>query len=306
MKIRLFATNLILVTALCLSPSLAADTPKKAARPAAIFTLPASQLVRVGDIDINYRMIGEGHPTILITGYGCAMDQWDHTLLKVLSSRYKVIIFENRGIGKTTASDKPFSVELFAQDTVGLMDALKIPKAHIMGFSMGAFIAQEIVLRHPARVSKLVLYAGNCGWEGKDIVKARPEDFAALMDLSGTKEERSKRLVSVLFPEKFIEDHPDFLKNLPVSESVVPLSTMERQGQAMSRWSGVCDKIGTIKNSTLIITGTEDAVIPPANSLMMAHRIPNSWLIRIPGGHSTMYQYPETFSRSVLTFLDAD
>jgi pimeloyl-ACP methyl ester carboxylesterase len=305
-KRTLLLTCLMLAVVFCAVPSFAADAPKPAAPPAAAFSLPAAQLVRVGDIDISYRVLGDGHPLLLINGYSATMDQWDRTLLKTLSSRYKVILLDNRGIGKTTATEKPFTIELFAQDTVGLMDVLKIPKAHILGFSMGTFIATEIALRYPQRVGKLILYAGNCGWDGKDIVRPRPEDAAALTDLSGTREDRSKRLVSVLFPKKWLHDHPDFLKTLPDAESPVPLSIIERQGQAMKIWAGVCPKLGTVTQSTLIITGTEDVVIPPANSLMMTSRIPNSWLIRIPGGHLTMYQYPETFSRSVLTFLDAE
>jgi len=263
------------------------------------------QSVHAGDIDISYRIVGDGYPLILITGYGATMDMWDPLLIRELSSRFKLILFDNRGIGKTTASDKPFTIELFAEDTIGLMDALKIQKAHVLGWSMGTFIAEELALKYPERVGKLVLYAGNCAWKGKDVAEAHPEVSDALFNLSVTDEERAKRLISILFPKEWIEDHPDFLKQLPGPKEPVSAVSVEGQSKAIKAWPGTCGRIDKLVQPTLIITGIEDVVIPPANSFLMASRIPDSWLIRLPGGHSNMYQYPRTFSRCILTFLEA-
>jgi pimeloyl-ACP methyl ester carboxylesterase len=185
------------------------------------------------------------------------------------------------------------------------MDALKIKEAHVLGWSMGSFIATELVLRYPDRVGKLIIYGGNCGWQGKDVIPAAPEVTDSLLNLSGTPAERAQRIIRVLYPEKWLKDHPDFLKGLPRPKEPVSHATAARQGEAMRAWKGTCGRIGEIAQPTLVITGTEDAVVPPANALMMASRIPRSWLIRMPGGHSNMYQYPETFSRALLTFLDA-
>lgn len=74
----------------------------------------------------------------------------------------------------------------------------------------------------------------------------------------------------------------------------------------MGAWTGTCGRMAEIVQSTLVITGTEDVVVPPANALLMVSRIPGSWLIRMPGGHANMYQYPKTFSRALLTFLEAE
>ncbi len=297
----------ILIWSLYLATSTAWGTSKDPTPSSgAVVASTVPQSIRVGEIDISYRIIGDGHPLVLITGYSATMDMWDPLVISELSSRYKLILFDNRGMGKTTATDKPFTIELFAQDTIGLLDALRIPKAHVLGWSMGTFIATELALRYPGRINKLILYAGNCGWNNKDAVKARPEVSAALMDLSGTKEERSKRLVNILFPKKWLDDHPDFLKNLPRPQESPSRTSVERQGQAINNWLGACARLDTVTQPTLLIAGLEDVVIPPANSLMMASRIPNSWLIRIPGGHSNMYQYPETFSRCLLTFLEPE
>jgi pimeloyl-ACP methyl ester carboxylesterase len=171
---------------------------------------------------------------------------------------------------------------------------------------MGSFIATELVLRYPDRVGKLILYGGNCGWRSKEVVPAAPEVTESLTSLSNTPAERSQRLVRVLYPEKWLQDHPGFLKGLPRPKDPVSYTTIARQSQAMGAWTGTCGRLGEIAQSTLVITGTEDVIVPPANALLMASRIPRSWLIRMPGGHANMYQYPETFSRALLTFLDAE
>jgi pimeloyl-ACP methyl ester carboxylesterase len=266
----------------------------------------AAQSVRVGDIEVGYRVMGEGYPLLLIAGYSATMDMWDPFVISELSSRYRVILFDNRGVGKSTASDKPFGIGLFAADTVGLMDALKIKKAHILGWSMGTFIAMELALKYPERVGKLILYAGACGVEGSDVVKARPEVTDALMDLSGTPEERGKRLVSVLFPKKWLEDHPGFVKELPRPKEPVSPAVIEGQEEAIKAWEGTCSRLDRVRQPTLIVTGTEDVIIPPANSLLLASRITGSSLVRLPGGHSNMYQYPGSFSRYLLAFLEAE
>ena len=262
--------------------------------------------VRVGDIDIGYRITGNGQPLVLITGYSATMDLWDPIIIKKLSSHYKVIIFDNRGIGKTTASEKPFTIKLFAEDTIGFMNALKIEKAYILGWSMGSFIATEVALKYPERVNKLILYAGNCGWRGKDVVQASPGVESALFDLSGTPEDRGKRLISILYPKKWLDEHPGFIGTLPKSESQPSQANVEGQHGAITSWEGACGRLDKIKQPVLFITGIEDMVIPPTNSFLMASKVHNSWLIRLPGGHSNMYQYPETFSRCLLTFLDAE
>lgn len=107
--------------------------------------IPAKK-VHVGDINIAYKAFGKGDPFLLISGSGLVMDAWDTSILRDLSSNHTVIIFDNRGVGNTTAGNKPFSIVQFADDTAGLLNALKIQKADILAFSMGSFVAQELTL----------------------------------------------------------------------------------------------------------------------------------------------------------------
>src|SRR5215207_1774475 len=127
--------------------------------------------VRVGDIDIAYKIFGKGEPLLLIPGFSMTMDMWDPIVLEKLSSNHTIIIFDIRGIGKTTAGSNktPPSIQLFANDTAGLIDALGIRKpVDILGLSMGGFIAQELTLLHPDKVNRLIIYSSTCG--GKETL----------------------------------------------------------------------------------------------------------------------------------------
>jgi hypothetical protein len=126
----------------------------------------SSKKVHVGDIDIAYKSFDKGDALLLISGSGLVMDAWQPSILRDLSRNHTVIIFDNRGVGNTTVGTKSFSIQQFANDTVGLLDALRIQKADVLGFSMASFIAQEITLLHPEKVNRLILYGATCGGEG--------------------------------------------------------------------------------------------------------------------------------------------
>ena len=115
--------------------------------------------INVNDINIYYEVHGEGEPLILIGGLANDItDYTDHTtIIPELSQHYTVIAFDNRGVGRTDKPDAPYSIEMMAEDTVGLLDTLGITKAHLLGISMGGRIALALTLRHPERVNALVL-----------------------------------------------------------------------------------------------------------------------------------------------------
>ena len=121
--------------------------------------------VRVGDIEMAYKMFGKGDPMILHNG---ASDLWMHgtqLFLKDLASNNTVIIFDSRGIGNTTAGTEPYSIKLLGNDTAGLMDALKIQKANVLGYSMGTYTTQQFAITHPDKVSRIILYCWNMWWK---------------------------------------------------------------------------------------------------------------------------------------------
>ena len=129
--------------------------------------------VHVGDIDIAYKMFGKGDPILLFNGASDSMDAWDPSFLTGISSNHTVIAFDQRGIGNTTAGSKPYTYQQLANDTAGLLDALKIPKADVMGYSLGGHIAQAFTVSYPEKVNRLILVATTCG--GKDGIPKPPE-----------------------------------------------------------------------------------------------------------------------------------
>ncbi len=115
-----------------------------------------------------------------------------------------VIIFDNRGVGNSTKGTEPFSMVQFCEDTAGLMDALDIQQAHVLAWSMGSLIAQELNPRHPSRVNKLILYSTYCH-EG--MFPPSPEIIQQLTDMTGTPEERGMRFISTLFPGIWLQNN---------------------------------------------------------------------------------------------------
>jgi len=111
--------------------------------------------VKVDDIQIYYEVHGKGFPLIMIMGLGGNADWWDPRLIQALSKEFKLIMFDNRGAGRTDISERKYSVKMFAEDAAGIMDALGISEAHVLGISMGGMIAQELVLNHPKKVDSL-------------------------------------------------------------------------------------------------------------------------------------------------------
>jgi pimeloyl-ACP methyl ester carboxylesterase len=138
--------------------------------------------VRVGDIAISYKAFGKGDPILLIMGYAGSMYTWDPVFLKGLSTNHTVIVFDNRGIGNTTVGSKNFTIEQFAADTAGLLDALKINKSDVLGYSMGGMIAQQLTLNYPDKVDDLIIYASFCG--GNQSISLNQEIFYQKSNLS--------------------------------------------------------------------------------------------------------------------------
>jgi len=263
--------------------------------------IPANT-VPVDDVSLAYRESGSGYPVVLINGLASTMDMWNPPVLSKISEHFRVIIFDSRGTGFSSSSDKPFSIPLLAHDTATLMDALSISSAYILGLSMGASIAQELALSFPGKVTKLILVAGECG--GSESVRMQPEIMAQLMDKSGTMNDVVNRMFSLLFPPSWLGAHDPFSYCPEVYETTSE-EIVARQASAFFEWTGSFFRLGNIHMPTLVITGTDDVIVPPINSHIIRGRIPGAQLVEIPGaGHGLMYQFPDRFSDCVLTFLD--
>jgi pimeloyl-ACP methyl ester carboxylesterase len=276
--------------------------------------------VRVGDIDVAYKMFGKGDPILLYNGASDGMDAWDPSFLKGLSSNHTVIAFDQRGIGNTTTGSKPYTMQQLANDTAGLMDALKIQQADVFGYSLGSEIAQQFTVSHPDKVNRLILVAATCG--GKDSIP-KPAEFKKLqseivnksLNNGSISQEEIKSLVSASLGSGWIKLHPESLDvpaNITLQQMKPSLSPDAMKNQMnvgfaweATNWNGACDELAKIAKPTLVITGTDDNnYMPHANALVIAGKIPGAWLVQIKdAGHAVMDQYPDEISKILNTFL---
>ena len=259
------------------------------------------ETVRVRVIDIAYRSFGDGPPLVMIMGFSGTMDLWSPVVLQALAGKRRVIIFDNRGMGLSTDAPGDYTLLDLADDTAGLMTALGIERADVLGFSMGADVAKGFAVRYPAKVARLVLYAASRG--GPDDVPPTPENLKKITDPSGTPQERGRRLISTLFPAQWLKDHPDPRAYFPIPKEHSAAASMKKQEKAMSTPMETDGRLQTIACPVLLITGDEDVLTPPQNSELLAKVIPGAKLVKMAGGHGIMYQDPEAFSRAVLEFL---
>jgi pimeloyl-ACP methyl ester carboxylesterase len=240
----------------------------------------------------------------MIMGYGGTMNLWDPKVLEKLSKKYQVIVFDNRGIGETSIPSGEFTIEQLTNDTARLMAALGIEKAHVMGWSMGTYVAQQLALDHPEKVERLILYAGDCGgkeaiWPDRDVIKV-------LTDISMPIHIKGAKILKLLFPLQWLKKNFDYVRRVFASPRETPANeSIMKQAAAWEKWKGSFSRLAQLNKKTLVITGTEDVLVPPENSTMLAKKIPGAKLIKIKGGgHGLMYQEPDKFSSSVMEFLE--
>jgi pimeloyl-ACP methyl ester carboxylesterase len=278
--------------------------------------------VHVGDIDVAYKMFGKGDPIILFSGASDNMDAWDPSLLKGISSNHTVIVFDQRGIGNTTVGTNPYTPQQLANDTAGLLDALKIPKADVMGYSLGSYLAQQLTMMYPDKVNRLILVASSCG--GKDHTPKPPEFLElqseivnkSLNNVSISQEE-IKSLVSASLGSGWVKLHPESLEgfeNITTFQQLKPAVNPEmvnnqnnvgKHWEDNPNWNGACEELAKLAKPTLVITGTDDNFYQPhVNSLKIVEKIPGAWLVQIKdASHAVPDQYPVEISKILNTFL---
>jgi pimeloyl-ACP methyl ester carboxylesterase len=272
-----------------------------------------------GDIDIAYKAVGTGDPILLISPAQADMNAWDPSLLDTLSANHTVIVFDNRGVGNTSTGIKPFSIQQFANDTAGLMNALKIQNASVLGYSLGSFVAQQLAVTYPEKVNSLVLIASSCG--GKESIPTDHRNLEMVMDIinkvaNGTvvPPQEVKEVISLGLGSGWLKLHPDILETTAFPEakhlfpSITPNNNLKQlnagQKWFASDWNGVCEDLTRISVPTLILTGTDDVNVPAENSFIIAEKIPGSWLVQIKdAGHQITAQYPDKINRILQTFL---
>lgn len=272
-------------------------------------------IARTNGIELHYEEQGSGEPLLLIMGLAADSLAWMFQR-EAFAAHYRTIVFDNRGVGRSSKPAGPYTIAQMADDTAGLLDALDIPRAHVVGISMGGMIAQELALRHPDRVRSLVL---GCTYARPDTgVNATFEESLAFFGGSraadgGIVVDLAKldpmafiqRLLPLTFTPQFMMTELPKLMQVFAGALQYGFDMQAVMAQvAATQAHDALDRLGAIGAPTLVVTGDCDLLVPPANSELIAARIPGARLEKIAGGsHAFNFETPELFNRTVLDFL---
>ena len=250
---------------------------------------------------VAYRVAGSGPPLVLIMGYGGTMETWDPRLVDALAQRYRVVIFDNAGLGGTQALPAPLGVDAMANQTSALITALGLGRPDVLGWSMGSMIAQALAVLHPDQVNRLVLCASYPG--NGTTVKPAQQAINAL-------DEGGRQALADLFPADQAAAQNAYLaavSSYPAAPAA-PADVVAAQGHAIDAWWAGQDPAGArdagITARTLIADGAADRLDPAVNSRTLAGLIPGATLTLFPdAGHAFLFQDQAAFAAQLESFL---
>ena len=260
-------------------------------------------LTHRGAHSIYYETYGDpgAPPVLLIMGLSLSMRAWDR-LPELLAAHFHVLVFDNRGTGRSGRSGYAFRMRDLADDAAAVLDAAGVRSAHVFGISMGGMIAQELVLRHPDRVTSLALGATFAGW-----LRSRKPPLGAMVDLlllhAGfvTPRRMARLVVSPEWHEKNPAGALEWMRRAERTEgrwSFAQMAAIARHS-AMKRLAG-------IKAPTLVITGSADRLVPARNSELIARTIPGAKMLVLPGaGHAFPLEREEETVRALVEHFRA-
>ncbi len=260
---------------------------------------------RVGQIDICHELGGSGPRLLYISGTGGDLRMKPGVFDGPLPSRFEVLAYDQRGLGRTSKPGGPYSMAGYADDAAGLMQALGWDEALVIGVSFGGMVAQELVLRHPRRVKKLVLACTSPGGAG-----GASFPFHEIQHLTG--EARAKHLMPIMdvrHDAGWAEAHPDLYAEMvafgaqaPFAEEPGHAEGARLQLEARAKHD-TWERLDQIACPVLIAAGLHDGIAPPQTQRRLADRIPGAELEFFDGGHMFMLQDPGAVP-AIMDFLE--
>jgi len=258
-------------------------------------------IVKANNINIYYKEAGQGEALIMLMGLGADHNAWKDQV-PFLNRYFRVITPDNRGTGMSDKPREPYSMRMMADDTVALMTALEIEKAHILGLSMGGLIAQELAINYPKRVDKLVLAST---YAVQDLSSGSTPEMMQASQVSG---KAGLFLIKLAFNrplQRYFMLLMAGINSLVVKDSVKAVNRAGFEGQLKACLEhNTLDRLSQIKARTLVIVGEGDRVIKPSSSEVMAEKIPDSNLVKFKNGsHVLNMEMKNFFDQTVLSFL---
>jgi 3-oxoadipate enol-lactonase len=261
---------------------------------------------RVGEIELSYERTGSGPPLLLIMGMSGTFSHWRDAFLEVLRERFELIVYDHRGVGESTAlaKDAVVSTAGLAEDAAGLLDALEIGAAAVLGISMGGMVAQELALAHPERVSALALGCTYCGGPGSSLTSPAVIQRLVAGMSSGDRELAVRTAWEVNVSPAFAgaEDTWEAFRAIGMRRAVaVPVITAQMQACVAHDTSA---RLGALGMPTLVLHGTLDQIIPVENAHLIHRLIPGSRLEIFDGvGHLFFWEEPRRSAELVQDHL---
>jgi len=255
-------------------------------------------------ISLYYDVIGSGPALCLINGYRLSGAAWPAAFIGRLAARFSVISFDNRGTGRSDKPDEGYEFANLGRDVIGLLDDLQLPRVHLLGFSMGGAIAQEVVIRYAERVDRLILFGTFCGG-----IWAEPAALSVFTRLMVTDQQSPSDAARQAWPVTYSQDY--LAANAEAVEQQLrreleyptPVFVAQRQMEALRNFDRYRD-LPRIGAPTLVAAGTLDVLVKPRNASILASRIPNARLELLADlGHRAIWEAPEEMAELIGDFL---
>jgi aminoacrylate hydrolase len=257
-------------------------------------------IAKLDDGELYYEEHGSGFPVLMVAGLGGVGTYWGPQI-EPFAKSFRVILHDHRGTGNSSKSKIKYSLEQMARDTLGLMDALKIDKAHLVGHSTGGAIGQILAIGHPERMAKIVMASS---WTKADgFFRLCFEARRALLLKSGAAAYVAATPI-FLYPSWWIRDNIEQLQQHSTVYGANPdLDIINSRIDALLAfdWSA---RLREIKHEVLVMGVRNDHLTPAYFSEAIAREIPGAKLfIQEDGGHAASQVFPDEFNRHVLAFL---
>jgi 3-oxoadipate enol-lactonase len=256
----------------------------------------------VNGIEINYRIEGDGPETIvLVNGLADDLETWAYQVEDFLGAGYRVLRFDNRGVGSTSKPEGPYTTRLFAEDTKALVDSLGISQFHLVGTSMGGMIAQEYAIAWSADLKSLTL-SSTYAWPGPFCSRmfAMWAEIAPVQGVAMV----MRDVTLWAFTQDFFENREPELREFEgeMANIAQPLEAYLAQLSSIQTHDSR-DRLGQITAPTLVIAGAEDILIPVTLSRRLCDGIRGAQWATSPGGHASIWEHPKPFNQAVLAFI---
>lgn len=245
---------------------------------------------------------GQGAPVLLVMGLGYPSLMWYRTR-PVLTSKYRTVTLDNRGVGRSELPPGPYAIPLMASDAAAVLDAAGAERAHVFGISMGGMIAQEFALQYPKRVRSLILGCTASG--GPHAVRAETDATQmVMMRAKMSAEQAAEAAVPFIYDQGTPRARID--EDIAMRRPWFPRAeAYQAQLQGILAWEAY-SRLPQITAPTLVIHGENDRLVPPGNGRLIAERIPGAKLVMIPNAsHIFSTDQPEAAHHAVLEFLGA-